>query len=95
MDTGYMLCLGDGDRKMATTIEPKEKIEKVPVIPVVCEKCRSKDLVVWRRMYDQAQYIIQCRKCNHAVEFRVLVTWIADIVNFTDMRTQEKPKENQ
>lgn len=52
------------------------KSDKVVVIPVVCANCRSKNLRMWRRLYDLGNYIVQCLDCNYAVEFRMLTSWL-------------------
>jgi len=61
-----------------------DKAEKVQVIPVVCAKCKGKNLVMWRRLHDVCNYILQCRDCNYAVEFRVVISWLAHIENMKD-----------
>lgn len=55
-----------------------EETVTIGVIPVVCEKCRSKNFKFWRRATDEGNYILQCVDCNHFIEFRVLTSWVAD-----------------
>lgn len=73
---------------MSKNQEKNEKLEKVIVRPVVCEKCKKKDFILFRRVNDNAQYVLKCKGCMYAVEFRMVVSWRADIVkeNIKDKR---------
>ena len=55
-------------------------IEKIKVRTVVCEKCKKKDFILFRRVNDNAQYILKCKNCSYCVEFRMFLSWKAEVV---------------
>lgn len=54
-------------------------IEKVTVRPVVCEKCKGRNFILFRRVNDNAQYILKCKDCKYCVEFRMFISWQAKV----------------
>lgn len=65
---------------MSKNPEQNEKVEKVIVRPVVCEKCKKKEFLLFRRVNDNAQYILKCKNCSYCVEFRMFLSWKAEVI---------------
>jgi hypothetical protein len=63
--------------------EQKNIIEKVYCRPVVCERCKKRKFLLYRRSNDEAQYILKCISCSYCVEFRMVVSWKAEVVKDT------------